>query len=170
MELLSWVSDEQITTDGGVTKRTVQLAPDQEWENPDDETQATVNYTLRLEDGTLIEERNGFEFVVGAEASILLSSLCSLMIATHASNFFYVTNKDVVEGLDRAIRTMKKGERAFITVKPTYAYGEKGSEEKQIPPNATLVYEIELLHFISVPLLLCCMGEGESCWFISYCG
>ncbi len=73
MELLGWISEEDITSDRGVTKRTVRLAPDQEWENPDDDTRATVNYTLRLEDGTLVKEATGLEFVVGSEANLSLS-------------------------------------------------------------------------------------------------
>lgn len=39
---------------------------------------------------------------------------------------------------------MKKGELARLTCKPEYAYGEAGSPPK-IPPNATLIFEVELL-------------------------
>lgn len=43
---------------------------------------------------------------------------------------------------------MVKGEKCKVTLKPEYAYGEAGSPPK-IPPNATLVFEIELLDFES---------------------
>lgn len=41
---------------------------------------------------------------------------------------------------------MKKGEVCKVTLKPEYAYGESGSPPK-IPPNSTLVFEIELIEF-----------------------
>ncbi len=39
--------------------------------------------------------------------------------------------------------TMKKDELAMFTIKPEYAYGERGSPPK-IPPGSTLNFEIEL--------------------------
>lgn len=50
----------------------------------------------------------------------------------------------VIKAWDLGIRTMKKGEVAILTCAPDYAYGEKGSPPK-IPPNATLIFEVELL-------------------------
>ena len=41
---------------------------------------------------------------------------------------------------------MKKGEKALFKLAPSYAYGASGSPPK-IPPNATLLFEIELLAF-----------------------
>lgn len=44
---------------------------------------------------------------------------------------------------------MKKGERAVLTIKPEYGYGEQGSPPT-IPANATLQFEVELLSWNSV--------------------
>ena len=44
---------------------------------------------------------------------------------------------------------MKRGERAVLTCKPDYAYGASGSPPS-IPANATLNFEVELLHWRSV--------------------
>jgi FK506-binding protein 4/5 len=44
------------------------------------------------------------------------------------------------------VATMKKGEKCKVTLKPEYAYGVAGSPPS-IPPNATLVFEIELINF-----------------------
>eukprot|EP00913_Durusdinium_trenchii_P008394 g7885.t1 len=43
---------------------------------------------------------------------------------------------------------MKKGEVAKFTLAPDFAYGEEGSPPK-IPPKATLVFEVELLGWVS---------------------
>ncbi|CAG0893865.1 unnamed protein product [Darwinula stevensoni] len=49
----------------------------------------------------------------------------------------------VIKAWDLGVATMKKGEIATLVCKPEYAYGESGSPPK-IPPNATLVFEVEL--------------------------
>jgi len=41
---------------------------------------------------------------------------------------------------------MKKGEKSIITCTAPNAYGEEGSYPS-IPPNATLIFEIEVIKF-----------------------
>ncbi|XP_032329039.1 peptidyl-prolyl cis-trans isomerase FKBP4 [Camelus ferus] len=53
---------------------------------------------------------------------------------------------EVIKAWDIAVATMKVGEVCHITCKPEYAYGTAGSPPK-IPPNATLVFEVELFEF-----------------------
>eukprot|EP00958_Prasinococcus_capsulatus_P003881 scaffold356_cov363-Prasinococcus_capsulatus_cf.AAC.3 len=55
----------------------------------------------------------------------------------------------VIKGWDKAVATMKKGEKSTVTCTAPYAYGESGAPPT-IPPDATLVFEIELLHWKSV--------------------
>ena len=62
----------------------------------------------------------------------------------------------IVEGVELALEKMKEAEKAEITVKPQYAYGDKGSEEHNIPPNATIQYNIELKKLTKVTALLLC--------------
>ncbi|XP_044137345.1 peptidyl-prolyl cis-trans isomerase FKBP4 [Bufo gargarizans] len=52
----------------------------------------------------------------------------------------------VIRAWDIAVATMKIGEICQITCKPEYAYGAPGSPPK-IPPNAVLIFEIELFDF-----------------------
>ncbi|VFQ88386.1 unnamed protein product [Cuscuta campestris] len=56
---------------------------------------------------------------------------------------FEVGTGSVIKAWDIALRTMKVGEVAQITCKPEYAYGSAGSPP-DIPPEATLVFEVEL--------------------------
>lgn len=54
--------------------------------------------------------------------------------------------KDVIPGWREGIPGMKVGGKRRLIVPPELAYGAKGFKEV-IPPNSTLVYEIELLGF-----------------------
>ena len=54
--------------------------------------------------------------------------------------------RDVIPGWREGIPGMKVGGKRRLVVPPTMAYGEKGFKEI-VPPNSTLVYEIELLEF-----------------------
>ncbi|KAM6384861.1 peptidyl-prolyl cis-trans isomerase FKBP4 [Alca torda] len=84
----------------------------------------TVHYTGWLLDGTKfdssLDRRDKFSFDLG--------------------------KGEVIKAWDIAVATMKVGEICRITCKPEYAYGSAGSPPK-IPPNATLVFEIELFEF-----------------------
>jgi peptidylprolyl isomerase len=50
----------------------------------------------------------------------------------------------VIKGWDEAIAEMKVGTRAKITIPPAMGYGDKGAGGV-IPPNATLIFDVELM-------------------------
>jgi FKBP-type peptidyl-prolyl cis-trans isomerase len=83
----------------------------------------TVNYTGRLVDGTVFDSslnpgRQPFEFNLG----------------TH----------QVIQGWDEGVAGMKIGEKRKLTIPSALGYGAAGAGGV-IPPNATLIFDVELL-------------------------
>uniref|UniRef100_A0A0D3H2C5 peptidylprolyl isomerase n=1 Tax=Oryza barthii TaxID=65489 RepID=A0A0D3H2C5_9ORYZ len=131
VELLSWTSVKDICQDGGIFKKI--LKEGEKWENPKDLDELTlciavVKYEARLEDGTVISKSEGAEFTV-------------------KDGFF-------CPALAKAVKTMKKAEKVLLTVKPQYGFGENGrpaaGEEGAVPPNATLLVNLELVSWKTV--------------------
>lgn len=81
----------------------------------------SVHYTGTLEDGTVfdssVERGQPIEFPIGMGRVIL--------------------------GWDQGIMEMKVGGKRILTIPPELAYGPSGRGD--IPPNATLIFEVELL-------------------------
>jgi len=56
---------------------------------------------------------------------------------------FTIGKGQVIRGWDQGVAGMKAGERRKLVIPPSLAYGPGG--RPGIPPNSTLVFEIELL-------------------------
>jgi peptidylprolyl isomerase len=50
-----------------------------------------------------------------------------------------------IKGWDLGISTMKAGGKRLLYIPPELGYGRRGASALDIPPNAALVYEVELL-------------------------
>ena len=81
-----------------------------------------VHYIGKLTDGTTFDSSvhrgQPFEFTLGAG--------------------------EVIKGWDVGVQGMNVGGKRKLTIPPQFAYGERGSGDR-IPPNATLIFEIDLL-------------------------
>ncbi|KAK8694147.1 hypothetical protein V6N13_071704 [Hibiscus sabdariffa] len=126
VELLSWTSVKDICKDGGLFKKI--LTEGEKWENPKDLDEVLVNYEAKLEDGTVVAKADSKEFTV--------------------------KDGHFCPALAKAVKTMKKGEKVLLTVKPQYGFGEKGKPaagaEGAVPPNATLQITLELISWKTV--------------------
>ncbi|XWS47180.1 hypothetical protein CRYUN_Cryun14cG0131200 [Craigia yunnanensis] len=126
VELLSWTSVKDICKDGGIFKKI--LTEGDKWENPKDPDEVLVNYEAKLEDGTVVAKADGLEFTV------MDGHFCP--------------------ALAKSVKTMKKGEKVLLTVKPQYGFGEKGKPaagaEGAVPPNASLQITLELVSWKTV--------------------
>lgn len=85
----------------------------------------SMNYTGRLEDGTIFDSNVLPEF-------------------GHVEPFnFTLGAGQVIAGWDEGLAGMKIGEKKTLTIPPEKGYGANGNGS--IPPNATLVFDVELL-------------------------
>ncbi|KAG2692399.1 hypothetical protein I3843_08G051600 [Carya illinoinensis] len=89
----------------------------------------TISYMARLEDGTVFEKK-------GIDGEKPLE--------------FITDEEQVVSGLDRAVATMKKGERAILTIHPDFGFGssEARRDLAVVPPASNVVYEVEVLELM----------------------
>jgi peptidylprolyl isomerase len=113
-------TDNIVTTDSGL--KYVELK-EGDGATPKTGQTVVVHYTGTLEDGTKFDssrDRNSpFQFRIGVG--------------------------QVIKGWDEGVGTMKVGDRRQLIIPPDLGYGARGAGGV-IPPNATLIFDVELLN------------------------
>ena len=92
--------------------------------------QVSVHYQGRLEDGTIFDDSHKRGEPIT----------------------FTLGKGQVIKGWDQGIEGMAVGEKRTLTIPPELGYGEQGAGDV-IPPNATLIFDVELVA-ASIPATL----------------
>ncbi|GKE67829.1 FKBP-type peptidyl-prolyl cis-trans isomerase domain-containing protein, partial [Tanacetum coccineum] len=125
LELVSWKIVSEVTTDDKVSKKI--LNDGEGYDRPNDGAVVQVKLIGKLQDGTVFVNKGD----------------------TEVPFEFKIDEEQVIDGLDRGVKTMKKGEVAILTIHPEYAFGstESHQESATIPANSTVYYDVELVSF-----------------------
>ncbi|MCA0425908.1 MAG: FKBP-type peptidyl-prolyl cis-trans isomerase [Bacteroidetes bacterium] len=119
--------NQEYTTASGLKYRVTELGKGKQVEAGD---KVTVHYTGKLTNGTKFDsskDRNQpFSFKVGAG--------------------------QVIKGWDEGLQLLKVGDKATFVIPPDIAYGQR--DMGSIPPNSTLIFDVEVLDTKSAPKIL----------------
>jgi FKBP-type peptidyl-prolyl cis-trans isomerase len=117
---LATAKGETKTTAGGVKYETLKEGTGPELQSGQ---KAKMNYEGKLEDGTIFDSTRRSQPSIPRTFSIGVGTL--------------------IKGWDEAIPGMKVGEVRKLTIPPQMGYGKSGKGE--IPPDSTLIFEVELV-------------------------
>ncbi|KAE8677603.1 Peptidyl-prolyl cis-trans isomerase FKBP65 [Hibiscus syriacus] len=126
LELVSWKTVVHITKDNKIKKKIMKEG--EGYDRPTNGTVVQVKLIGKLEDGKIFVKKGHDEEPFE----------------------FKVDEGQVVDGLEKTVSTMKKGEHALIAIRPEYTFGSSESQKELavVPANSTVYYEVELVSFV----------------------
>lgn len=109
-----------MTTDSGLQYRVIETGGGSGRKSPEPNDKVTVHYRGKLIDGTEFDSTRGR----GIPSTFKVNQ--------------------VIKGWSEALQLMRGGDHWQLFIPAELAYGEKG-EGKYIPPNSTLIFDVEIL-------------------------
>ncbi|XP_020669929.3 peptidyl-prolyl cis-trans isomerase FKBP8 [Pogona vitticeps] len=119
----------------GLLKKKVLVAGQGRETRPVRGQDVTVRLKATLEDGSVVEEASTLTFTLG--------------------------DCDIIHALDLCVQLMEMGETAMILSDAKYCYGPQG-RSPDVPPDASLAFEVELLSARDAPDLELLSGKEKS--------
>ncbi len=128
---INWVNDYQLTNNE---------------ESMDNTKQPTANNLIIevLKPGSGTAAVNGDKVSVHYTGKLTNGQVFDSSVQRNEPFTFTLGAGQVIKGWDDGIVGMKPGEKRMLTIPASLAYGDKGAAGV-IPPNATLIFEVELL-------------------------
>ncbi len=106
-------------------------------------TESGLEYTEK-EAGTGAEAKAGKMVSVHYEGKLLDGTVFDSSFKRGKPIDFKLGVGQVIQGWDEGIALMKVGGKATLTIPPELGYGARGASGV-IPPNATLIFDVELV-------------------------